>query len=109
MSGGIAYIYDPSGTNRARISTDGIDLTEVSSEHDIMLHSLVQQHLRWTGSQRAQQILSDWDASVAHFVKVFPREYRRLLRAKEAERKVCSCVVWCLYSFSLLCLCACMV
>ena len=85
MSGGIAYVYDPEGTNQPRISTAGIDLLQVG-ERDGLLHSLVQQHFRWTGSPMAARILSSWEESVHHFVKVFPTDYRAVLRKDFAER-----------------------
>ena len=86
MSGGIAYIYDPDGTRRDNINTETVDLVEVGNM-DEMLQSLVQQHLRWTNSEMAMEILSDWENNVQHFVKVFPKDYRRVLRAIHEEAK----------------------
>jgi glutamate synthase (NADPH/NADH) large chain len=43
------------------------------------LKGLIEKHFRLTGSQKAREILDDWDKSRARFVKVFPHEYRRAL------------------------------
>jgi glutamate synthase (NADPH) large chain len=39
----------------------------------------VQDHNRWTGSQRARDILDRWEEARTKFVKVFPHEYKRAL------------------------------
>lgn len=85
MSGGIAYVWDPTGKEREKIVKEH-ELSEVG-ERDSLLHSLVQQHLRWTGSPVAQFILSEWEENVQKFVKVFPKEYQRLLNQDEQDRR----------------------
>jgi glutamate synthase domain-containing protein 3 len=45
---------------------------------------LIERHLQLTGSPRAQRILSNWALTLPQFIKVFPREYRRVLE-KDAE------------------------
>ncbi len=49
-----------------------------------LVRSLLQRHSRYTGSPKAKALLSDWKTSQAHFVKIFPHEYRRALG--EAEK-----------------------
>ncbi len=49
-----------------------------------LVRSLLQRHSRYTGSPKAKALLSDWETSQAHFVKIFPHEYRRALG--EAEK-----------------------
>ena len=46
---------------------------------DVLLKALVEQHHSWTGSLRARDILDDWTAARAKFIKVFPNEYKRAL------------------------------
>ena len=46
---------------------------------EVLLKSLIEQHHSWTGSLRAREILDDWAAARAKFVKVFPNEYKRAL------------------------------
>jgi glutamate synthase (NADPH/NADH) large chain len=43
------------------------------------LHRLLQNHARYTNSQRAQDILADWETYLPKFRKVMPTEYRRAL------------------------------
>ena len=50
------------------------------------LRILIERHHLHTGSKRARALLDDWDASLAKFVKVMPRDYARALKQLEAER-----------------------
>jgi len=80
MSGGIAYIYDPEQRFDNRCNLDMVDLELVTDNRDIdELKDMIQQHLKYTGSERAAQILENWEANLPFFVKVFPMEYRRVL------------------------------
>ena len=59
---------------------------------EAILKKLLEDHHRWTGSQRARDILDHWAEARAKFVKVFPNEYRRALgelnAAKEAAQTI---------------------
>ena len=46
---------------------------------------MIERHARYTGSQVAERILSSWDAMLTKFVKVIPKDYKRVL---EAEKRV---------------------
>ena len=43
------------------------------------VRTLVQRHLDHTGSERARSILAAWDSFVPRFVKVMPKDYKRML------------------------------
>ena len=51
------------------------------------LRILVERHHLFTGSLLARWLLDDWDSALARFVKVMPRDYRRVLLEREAERQ----------------------
>ena len=44
-------------------------------------------HALKTGSIRAKKILENWDEEKESFVKVMPRDYKKALQAKAADRK----------------------
>ena len=57
-----------------------------------LLKALVEKHFRYTGSERAKELLADWSNARRRFVKVFPTEYKRALtemyeREQEAGRE----------------------
>jgi glutamate synthase (ferredoxin) len=43
------------------------------------LRALIQQHLDYTGSEKARLLLSQWQAVAPRFVKVMPKDYKRVL------------------------------
>jgi glutamate synthase (NADPH/NADH) large chain len=88
MSGGVAYVYDPNGTFGKHVSAEQADAVEPLSGDDFTwLHDIVAQHREATGSAVAERVLSDWSQQVNHFVKVMPRDYKKVLLAiSEAEK-----------------------
>lgn len=89
MSGGIAYVLDSSGDFESRCNRDMVDLFELTDDAEIeQLRLLIERHGALTGSALARRVLRRWDESVARFVKVLPRDYRRMLeKMAEMERR----------------------
>ncbi|KAH9622260.1 hypothetical protein KSS87_014363 [Heliosperma pusillum] len=86
MSGGIAYVLDVDGKFRSRCNAELVDLDHVEEEEDIMtLRMMVQQHFRHTSSKLAQEVLADFDNLLPSFIKVFPRDYKRILASMKTE------------------------
>ncbi len=103
MSGGVAYVYDEDGQfakkcNTAMVSMEKV-LTAAEQEtalpraiwhrdqtDEAQLKKLLEDHHRWTGSKRARDLLDNWDAARAKFVKVFPNEYKRALGELNAAK-----------------------
>jgi glutamate synthase (NADPH) large chain len=79
MSGGIAYVWDPDGSFACRCNTELVDLDRVDEHDEAELRDLVAEHARRTGSPVARRMLAGWDATVRRFVKVMPRDYKRVL------------------------------
>ena len=88
MSGGFAYVLDEEGDFRERCNTDMVTLERVAdAEDEDTLRSLIEEHLERTGSGPAGRVLSDWDAYLPRFVKVFPVDYRRVLEERRQEQQ----------------------
>ncbi len=86
MSGGIAYVYDPRDELLERCNMGMIDFDDVEEAEDVAeLRGLIEAHLHYTGSSLAERILTTWEMSLAHFVKVMPIDYKRVLEARKAE------------------------
>ena len=82
MSGGIAYVLDIDGGFRLNCNTDMADVVPLEAEADIEeLRGMVERHLRYTGSPRAAQVLDGWAEMIPRFVKIYPRDYRRMHEA----------------------------
>uniref|UniRef100_A0A7S1TF03 glutamate synthase (NADH) n=1 Tax=Compsopogon caeruleus TaxID=31354 RepID=A0A7S1TF03_9RHOD len=82
MSGGIAYVFDPAREFPMNCNMESVDLVGVSLEDESELKSIVEDHVRLTGSTVGTKILGSWDSEVSKFVKVYPRDYRRVLEER---------------------------
>ncbi|MCY4745616.1 glutamate synthase-related protein [Pelomonas sp. UHG3] len=119
MSGGIAYVFDEDGHFASRCNTSMVTLERLMSAQEqeaqvdkaiwhrvkgvdgvdreaqtdeAILKKLLEDHHRWTGSQRARDILDHWAESRAKFVKVFPNEYRRALGELNAAKEAATTI-----------------
>ncbi len=82
MSGGIAYIYDVNGVFAGNCNKEMVDLDPCDLNDKNELFTLLQKHLEYTGSTVAKFILGDLDNQLSHFVKVFPKDYKKVLSGK---------------------------
>ncbi|XP_039044582.1 glutamate synthase 1 [NADH], chloroplastic-like isoform X3 [Hibiscus syriacus] len=86
MSGGIAYVLDVDGKFESRCNPELVDLDKVEEEEDIAtLKMMIQQHQRHTNSQLAREVLADFENLLPKFIKVFPRDYKRILEKMKDE------------------------
>jgi glutamate synthase (ferredoxin) len=83
MSGGVAYVLDEAGDFPRRCNRDLVDLEPLEDAEDIALVlALIRKHSEHTQSNRAAKVLAVWDALRTKFVKIMPRDYRRVLTAQ---------------------------
>ncbi|MFI4948817.1 MAG: glutamate synthase large subunit [Alphaproteobacteria bacterium] len=115
MSGGIAYVYDPKRRFATLCNHAGVDLEAIGTETGdadddehprqrapsvvdsgmgdplrfdaARLRIIIERHHLFTGSARARMLLENWDKTLAAFVKVTPKDYRRALLELKAERE----------------------
>jgi len=87
MSGGIAYIYDVNNRFSTNCNTEMVDLDPLDQEDAADLREMIRQHYDYTGSTVAQFILEDFDNQLKNFIKVFPRDYKKVIREKKAVVK----------------------
>ena len=75
MTGGMAYLYDPEGEVAPLINMETLVTCPVTVPHwEAQLKSLIERHAAETDSQRALEILRNWDSEKAHFLQVCPKE-----------------------------------
>lgn len=82
MSGGIAYVYDVKNAFPQNCNTEMVDLDPCELYDKNQLFSMLQKHLHLTGSSVAKFLLEDLDNQLQHFVKVFPKDYKKALRSR---------------------------
>jgi len=66
-----------------------VELEKLSDTDEIEeIWKLIQRHQTYTKSERAAKILADWEDMINRFVKVIPKDYKRMLKSlKEAKEQ----------------------
>ena len=82
MSGGIAYVYDVKNVFAANCNPEMVSLDECDLDDKNQIFGMLQKHAQFTGSTVAKFILEDLDNQLHHFVKVFPKDYKKALQLK---------------------------
>jgi glutamate synthase (NADPH/NADH) large chain len=88
MSGGIAYIYDIKGDFRQKCNPGMVELETVSAEDIRTIYNLLRSHHRYTQSESAYRILDNFSRQIHKFIKVMPREYKRILEHRVVEEQL---------------------
>ncbi len=85
MSGGTAYVYDLKNerVNREALASGELELLPLGSADIEIVRDLLERHRSETGSALAERMLADFDATVAKFVKVLPRDYAAVLQTRQ--------------------------
>ena len=82
MSGGVAYVLDEVGDFKIRCNQQMVALEQFENEAEAEeIRKLVENHAKYTKSQRAATILANWQTYAPKFVKVMPKDYKRMLAA----------------------------
>ncbi len=80
MSGGIAYVYDVKNNFAESCNKEMVDLDACDMNDKNELFTMLQKHFEYTGSTVAKFILDDLDNQLKNFVKVFPKDYKKVLK-----------------------------
>ena len=80
MSGGVGYVLDEVGDFPQRVNPQMVGVEKLEEKKEIAaLRAMIQKHFDYTKSERARAVLADWDQFVPKFVKVMPKDYKRML------------------------------
>ncbi|XP_055532181.1 uncharacterized protein LOC129722612 [Wyeomyia smithii] len=86
MSGGIAYVLDIDGTFRSKVNSGMVELLGLDLDEDrLVVKTLLEEFVEKTDSEIAKELLSKWPEPCQQFVKVFPYEYQKALKAQKEE------------------------
>ena len=78
MSGGIAYLFKPNSEN---INPEMVEIEDLDQEDIKFLTEIITKYIEETNSKLAKQILDGNE--INQFAKIMPKEYKRVLLAKE--------------------------
>jgi glutamate synthase (NADPH/NADH) large chain len=85
MSGGIAWVYDADGSFPVNCNQEMVDLDPLTVKDEEQIINLLRKHLKLTQSQVAKNLLDNWDEVSGKFIKVFPKDYKRVLQQLEYQ------------------------
>ncbi|NJN27794.1 MAG: glutamate synthase large subunit [Cyclobacteriaceae bacterium] len=85
MSGGIAYVLNTGKHFEDYCNRELVDFDELEYDDIVTLKELIGNHHKFTGSTVAKGILDNWEDSLSQFVKVMPRDYKRVLLANKVK------------------------
>ncbi len=86
MSGGIAFVLDDLGDFRGLVNPEMVDVDPLDDDDVEWLRDRIERHVAETESAVGRRLLDDWAAASGRFVKVMPRDYKRVLEAqRQAE------------------------
>jgi glutamate synthase (ferredoxin) len=82
MSGGVAFVLDEAGDFPRRCNLQMVDLEKLEDPDEVeVVWKLIQRHKLYTKSSRAARVLAHWPEMVPKFVKVMPRDYKRVIES----------------------------
>jgi len=82
MSGGVAYVLDEAGDFSRRCNPQMVALEKLEDLDEVeAVWKMIQRHQAYTRSARATKVLADWQQMTPKFVKVMPKDYKRVLQS----------------------------
>jgi len=89
MSGGIAYVLDDQGNFEINCNKGMVDLDELVDDEDCQtVRMLLKKHVNFTKSTVAKNILDNWNNYQSKFIKIMPKDYKRVLEAIKKAREI---------------------
>ncbi|MEO8887154.1 MAG: glutamate synthase-related protein, partial [Mucilaginibacter sp.] len=85
MSGGIAWVYNPDNTFAENCNMEMVDLDPLSIKDEEQITNLLRKHVSLTGSEVAKKLLNNWNKVSAQFIKVYPKEYKKVIEKLEYQ------------------------
>ncbi len=79
MSGGVAYVFDAERTLEERCNRDMVYCKWPDRDELAQIRTLIEEHVRRTGSPLGVKLLYRFDDIAGDFVKVIPREYEQMM------------------------------
>jgi glutamate synthase (ferredoxin) len=82
MSGGIAYVLDEGGILPANCNQKMVGLEKLEDPAEIEeVRQMILRHAEFTRSKNASKVLASWDEMAPKFVRVMPKDYKRMLQS----------------------------
>ncbi len=82
MSGGVAYVLDWDGDFKTRANQEMVTVEKLDDSEEIKtVKVMIEKHAQYTNSDLAIRVLMRWKELQPKFVKILPKDYKRVLQA----------------------------
>lgn len=89
MSGGIAYVLNQNGRFTYFCNQGMVELTPALDIKDQQcIKQMLEKHIHYTDSELAKKVLNNWHKFMPKFIKVFPLDYKRVLKNIAAKKSI---------------------
>ena len=73
MTGGIGYFYDAEGSFEENVNYEIVKVQRVvTAEGEAQLKHMIERHYEVTGSEKAEELLNNWDEEIGKFWQLYP-------------------------------------
>ncbi len=81
MSGGIVYVLDEKNKLYKNLNKQMVSMEPVEHKNDLReLKAIIEEHVKYTGSAKGQDVLEHFDAYASMFKKIIPSDYKTMLK-----------------------------
>ncbi|WP_026677586.1 glutamate synthase large subunit [Fictibacillus gelatini] len=89
MSGGVAYVFaDDTEHFKSLCNKEMVLFETLDEEQEVSeVREMIERHYQYTESTKASFVLHHWDEVVKKFVKVIPKDYKRMMETIEKMRE----------------------
>ena len=63
-----------------------VDLDPLDQDDISLLNDMITKHYAYTGSTVARFVLDDFENQLQHFIKVFPKDYKKVLSERKKQK-----------------------
>ncbi len=79
MSGGIAYVLDENNDLYTKVNKELVHIKTVEHKQDVAdIKNMLEEHVKYTGSQRGKFILDNFSTYIGKFKKIIPYDYEKM-------------------------------
>ncbi len=79
MSGGIAYVLDENNDLYTKVNKELVHIKAVEHKQDVAdIKNMLEEHVKYTGSQRGKFILDNFSTYISKFKKIIPYDYEKM-------------------------------
>jgi len=75
-------VFDLESDFKDKVNGEMVELNYLTeTEDELIVKKMIEEHLKYTGSDQAAEILNNWQSYKSKFIRVMPCDYQRMITA----------------------------